>query len=125
MGVTSDWERDIKIERVSDTVQTCMQALLDSRIKAINEIRRQENKVESVCYSLGEYHFAMLEHRQAVNRFIKLNPCFDDMKGGAALLGSLERLESKIYNCTAMLKRYKADLNQDRELSNNQLCVFD
>lgn len=43
-------------------------------------------------------------------KFEKLNPPFQDMKAGAAVVGSIERAERAVNQAQGDLKRYKVDV---------------
>ena len=109
IGNTDDW--DCGIERRNNDVVTVM--LLEwqaQRMKTVNQIRIQDNKLKIIGRTVGIYQEAITECRVAMAKFEKLNPPFQDMKAGAAVVGSIERAERAVNQAQGDLKRYKVDI---------------
>ena len=109
VGNTDDWDCGIE-RRNNDVVNIMMLEWQNQRMKTVNQIRIQDNKLEIIGRTIGIYQEAITECRVAVRKFENLNQQFQDMKAGAAVVGSIERAERVVNQAQGDLKRYKVDI---------------
>ena len=109
IGNTDDWECGIE-RRNNYIVNIMMLEWQERRMETVNQIRIQDNKLTVIGRTLGIYQEAISECHVAIDKFEKLNPQFQDMKGGASLVGSIERAEMAVIQAQGDLKRYKVDI---------------
>ena len=123
LGLSNDWERNAKANQERDISNYLMETWAKSHIHDANAILYLQNKIDSICRVTALYEDSVADCRRALVRFMQLNPGFDDMRGGASVVGSVERSEHAIYTAKGNLKRFHADC-KDRGF-NHQLSVFD
>lgn len=109
IGNTDDWDCGVE-RRNNDVVEIMMLEWQAQRMKTVNQIRIQDNKLKIIGRTLSIYQEAISECRLAIRKFEKLNPLFQDMKAGAAVVGSIERAEMAVNKAQGDLKRYKVDI---------------
>jgi transcriptional regulator with XRE-family HTH domain len=109
IGTTDDWECGIE-RRNNDVISMMMLEWQRQRMTTVNQIRIQENKIKIIGRTIGIFQEAITECRVAIDKFAKLNPLFQDMKAGAAVVGSIQRAEMAVNNAQGDLKRYKVDI---------------
>ena len=109
IGNTDDWECGIE-RRNNDVISIMMNEWQRKRLETVNQIRIQDNKIKIIGRTIGIYQEAISECRIAIDKFKKLNPQFQDMKAGAAVVGSIKRAEMAVDKAQGDLKRYKVDI---------------
>lgn len=114
IGNTDDWDCGIE-RRDNDLVEMMLLEWQAQRMKTVNQIRIQENKLKIIGRTISIYQEAITECSVAMAKFEKLNPQFQDMKAGAAVVGSIERAEMAVNKAQGDLKRYKVDIEYNQK----------
>jgi transcriptional regulator with XRE-family HTH domain len=125
LGISSDWERDARVASNSNAMSYILELWTQQHLNDLNAIRRNENKVKALCKAVDMYSNSVANCRKSLNVFMERNKGFNEMKAGATLVNAVCEIENAVYNATAQLKRYKADVKVDRDLRDRQLGVFD
>jgi hypothetical protein len=89
-------------------------------VKAMTYMQR---KIDIVHHAVELIAPAMDELNKVFTRFLELNPKFDNMKGGASLVGSLNRLGFAVNNAKDSYRRYQVEA-RSRGFS-GQTSIFD
>lgn len=101
---------NVELSRNNDVVSMMVLEWQSQRLKTVNQIRTQDNKLKTIGRTIAIYQDAITECRVAIDKFAELNPQFQDMKCGAAVVGSIERAEMAVNQAQGDLKRYKVDI---------------
>lgn len=125
LGYSDEWERDARVAGESNAMSHILELWNEQHLSDLSAIRKNENKVKALCGAVESYSNSVMNCRQSLNIFMARNKGFIDMKAGAMLVNAVCGLENAVYNSTAQLKRYKADVKVDRDLRHKQLGVFD
>ncbi len=125
LGSSEEWERDARVAGESNAMSHILELWNVQHLNDLNAIRRNENKVTALCKAVDMYSSSVANCRKSLNVFIEKNRGFDDMKAGATLINSVCDLENAVYNSTAQLKRYRADVKVEKDLRHKQLGVFE
>lgn len=125
LGCSEDWERDARDAQSSNAMGYILETWTEQHLNDLNAIRRNENKVKTLCKAVGMYSQSVNECRKSLNLFMAKNKNFDDLKCGAMLVNAICGAENAVYNANAALKRYKADVDVEKNLRRKQLGVFD
>jgi transcriptional regulator with XRE-family HTH domain len=123
LGLSRDWERNIKIAHGRDITNYLMDTWAKSHMNDVGAINYMQNKISSICKSVTLFFTAITDIRNALTKFRELNPDFDDMRGGASLVSSVDRGEHAIHIVKENLRRYQSDCRA-REFT-HQLNLFD
>ena len=124
-GRSDDFERSADAVQVNDSMHYILDLWMKQHLNDMNAIRKNENKVKTLCKTVNMYSQSVNECRKSLNLFMAKNKQFDDMPCGAMLVNAVCGAENAIYNATAALKRYKADISVEQDMRDKQLRVFD
>jgi transcriptional regulator with XRE-family HTH domain len=122
LGVSKDWDRDVNICHIKGITNLLAEEWGKAHIKDVNAINYLGNKIAIIGQAFDLMWPAMADIRKALIRFIELNPKFNDMRGGASLVGSIDRAELAEHTVKGLLKRFQSDY---RSRNMNQLSLFD
>lgn len=125
LGSSDEWERDARVAGESNAMSHILELWNEQHLKDLNAIRRNENRVNTLCSAVSTYSNSVMHCRKSLNIFMERNKGFDDMKAGATLVNAICGLENAVYNSMAQLKRYKADAMVEKDLRHKQLGVFE
>ncbi len=123
LAESRDWERNVSVCHGRDITNLLMEEWAKSHINDVKAIYYMQKKIMTIYESFNLIEPTIIEIRKALTRFIELNPKFDDMRGGASLVGSIGRAELAVDTVKGYLKRYQSDC-RNRNFS-NQLSLFD
>lgn len=122
LAESRDWERNVSVCHGRDITNLLMEEWAKSHINDVKAIHYMQKKITTIYEAFSLVEPAMVEIRKALTRFIELNPKFDDMRGGASLVGSINRGELAVDTVKGHLRGYQSDC-RSRNIS--QLSLFD
>ncbi len=123
LGESRDWERNVSVCHGRDITNMVMEEWAKQHINDVKAITYMQRKIDIVHHALGLIVPAMDELNKVFTRFLELNPKFDNMKGGASLVGSISRLGFSVNNAKDSFRRYQLDA-RSRGFS-GQASIFD
>lgn len=106
-GVSDDWERDPRLAREREIGTWLRDAMQKTTAAQIAHLMRLQSMIESSETATIEVLTSMEEASKAMNRFRDMNPCYEDLIGGA-------RLEASITRANELAQRAKAQINRVR-----------
>jgi transcriptional regulator with XRE-family HTH domain len=122
LGASKDWDRDVNICHIKGITNLLAEEWAKSHINDVKAMNYMGNKLQVINKAFDLIWPAICDIRKALIRFIELNPKFDDMRGGASLVGSIDRAEFAAHTVKGLLKRFQSDC-RSRNIS--QLSLFD
>lgn len=122
LAESRDWERNVSVCHGRDLTNLLMEEWAKSHINDVKAIHYMQKKITTIYESFNLIEPAITEIRKALARFQELNPKFDDMRGGASLVGSVNKAELAVDTVKGHIRRYQSDC---RRRNINQLSLFD
>lgn len=113
-GTTDDFELDARkcIER--DTAQWVFDAMEEMHLRSMDALKKLNNKT----YEIDGFITRMLEASDELNlafeRFMQINPCFDDMRGGSRVLRAVERIKEDSRASARKMSMFRKELSNAR-----------
>ena len=118
-GCSDDWEAGSRMTQERETSAWLFDTWEKARRRDMETLRKLHNKVEAMEEAIATMLAASDETGAALDRFIELNPEFEDMKAGSRLTGSIGRAADAAKNAKARMTRFRlecsiaaADTNQ-------------
>lgn len=112
LGITDEWERDPHIasqKKIEGWLLAQWNVSKSNELAAVGRISKKidciENSIKSLVPSTKKCHASLLD-------FIRLNPRFEYMKGGACLQNSILEADRKATEVGMSLRRYNQDTTQ-------------
>jgi len=105
-GISSDWERDPVVSQQRQIGQWLFEHWERAKQVEVNAIRVLFNKLSVIEKAVSRAVNRGNENIEALNRFIELNPDFDNMRGGAKLLRLMQETAEEAVGISNELKRY-------------------
>lgn len=118
-GCSDDWEAGSRMTQERETSAWLFDTWEKARRRDMETLRKLHNKVEAMEEAIATMLAASDDTGAALERFIELNPEFEDMKAGSRLTGSIGRAADAAKNAKARMTRFRlecsiaaADTNQ-------------
>ncbi len=118
-GCSDYWEAGSRMTQERETSAWLFDTWEKARRRDMETLRKLHNKVEAMEEAIATMLAASDETGAALERFIELNPEFEDMKAGSRLTGSIGRAADAAKNAKARMTRFRlecsiaaADTNQ-------------
>jgi transcriptional regulator with XRE-family HTH domain len=124
LGLSDDWERDSRVAQCRDVSKFLMSAWEQARQKDLNAMRILNAKLDAICRAMAVYDESSTECRRAIARFAELNPEFEDMRGGAMIVGSMDRACGAVAHAQTLLKRVRLDAALWGDANSLQVLLF-
>lgn len=106
-GQTTDWEFSADARRERNVLAFIETHTFNQDKYTQKVIARMDNRLRTLEATVGVLPLAVKEISDTLIRFRELNPCFDDMKMGAALVNRIEDAETKAHQASCELVRFK------------------
>lgn len=123
MGVSEDWEIDAKHTIDREVSQWVGEAWEEARRRDLEVLVWLKHRVDAVSQTIPAICSASLRAQAAFERFLELNPDFEDMRGGNRLLMALGGVADSVSVAESSLKRYRVD-TAALAGSSSQLSLF-
>lgn len=123
MGISEDWEIDAKHTIDHEKSQWVGEAWELARRRDLEVLVWLKHRVDAVNTDIPAMTSASLRMKAAFERFVELNPDFEDMKGGNRLAIALDQLRESSEAADRSLKQYKRDIAISAKTS-KQLGLF-
>jgi len=112
-----EWERAPEVRLERETSHWAHDVSLSIFSKWATEQLRQQKRQDALSVSTVELLKAVTEIHEALNRFVELNPEFDDMRAGSKLLYWVENAAQKAEQAERDLKRCRVLPMQNEALA--------
>jgi transcriptional regulator with XRE-family HTH domain len=109
-GLSADWERDPAVCRERQMARWLHEHLQQARTRDALAFAELRNKVDAVSAIIPKLADGAENAKAAYERFQDVNPCYDDLIGGARLLASINALDEAGRQARMALKRLHVDL---------------
>jgi len=106
-GVADDWERDPRLAREREIGTWLRDAMEKTTAAQINHLVRLQTMIDTSETATIEVLNSMEEANAAMDRFRDMNPCYEDLIGGA-------KLEAAINRAGELARRARAQVNRVR-----------
>ena len=123
MGISEDWQIDTKHTIDHEKSQWINEAWELARRRDLEVLVWLKQRVDAVNTDIPAMTSASLRLQAAFERFVELNPDFEDMKGGNRLAIALDQLHELSEAADRSLKQYKRDIAISAKTS-KQLGLF-
>ena len=123
MGISEDWEIDAKHTIDHEKSQWINEAWELARRRDLEVLVWLKQRVDAVNTDIPAMVSTSLRQQAAFERFVELNPDFEDMKGGNRLAIALDQLHESSEAADRSLKQYKRDIAISAKTS-KQLGLF-
>lgn len=114
-GVSDDWDTGTRMTQERAVSRWLFREFDAGRREQMEELRRIHNRIEL----LGGVIRRIAEHSELVGsafiRFRELNPEFEDARGGANVVSSIERLSNSSESASRALRRFHLDIGQTED----------
>ncbi len=109
-GISDDWELSARACMERDVSKWVFNVWEAARRRDMEVMRRLQNRVDFIRDSIGLMGASSDELRSALERFIELNPEFEDeMRGGSRLVAAVKKVEDVTGNAKCKLKKLKEE----------------
>lgn len=108
-GVSDDWETGARMSQERDVSQWVFDAWEKARQRDMEVLKKLHNKVDAMGGSIADMLEAAENADAAMRRFAEVNPEFEDMRVGARLLSSIERVSDSAKNAKAKMTRFRCE----------------
>lgn len=108
-GATDDWEVSARMTQERQVSAWLFDAWEVARRRDMDTLHSFHNRVEAVEETIGLMSASIMEAHAALQRFIELNPHFEDQKGGNRLLHSIEKSKDAAEISKGKMKRFRLD----------------
>ncbi len=108
-GITDDWESGSRMTQERQTSAWLFDTWDKARRRDMEALRKLHDKVAAIEEAIAQMVVATGEAGTALERFVELNPAFEDMKAGSRLTGAIERSVDAANNAKAKMKRFRID----------------
>lgn len=109
-GVSDDWDTGARMTQERAVSRWLFMEFDSARCEQMEELRRIHNRIEL----LGGVIRRIKEHSELVSsafiRFRELNPEFEDARGGANVVSSIERLSNSSESASRALRRFHMEI---------------
>lgn len=109
-GASDDWERDPGIARERHMARWLHEHLEQARTRDALAFAQLQNKVDSVSSLIPKLANAGEQALSSFSRLLDMNPCYEDLIGGAKLQAALEALDEAGRKAKLALKRLHVEL---------------
>lgn len=123
MGISEDWQIDTKHTIDHEKSQWINEAWELARRRDLEVLVWLKQRVDVVNEGIPAITSSSLRLQAAFERFVELNPDFEDMKGGNRLAIALDQLHESSEASESSLKQYKRDIAISAKTS-KQLGLF-
>lgn len=123
MGISEDWQIDTKHTIDHEKSQWINEAWELARRRDLEVLVWLKQRVDVVNEGMPAITSSSLRLQAAFERFVELNPDFEDMKGGNRLAIALDQLHESSEAADRSLKQYKRDIAISAKTS-KQLGLF-
>lgn len=124
MGVSDDWEEDVRGSVEREASRWIGEAWEAMRRRDIEVMAMLKKRVDFVAETIPDLASCALRTQAALERFIELNPQFEEMMGSNTLSISLEKMQESARVADSNLKRFKVE-SQALTGSARQLGLFE
>lgn len=124
MGVSDDWEEDVRGSVEREASRWIGEAWEAMRRRDIEVMAMLKKRVDFVAETIPDLASCALRTQAALERFIELNPQFEEMMGSNTLSISLEKMQESVRVADSNLKRFKVE-SQALTGSARQLGLFE
>jgi len=108
-GVSDDWETGARMSQERNVSQWVFDAWESARQRDMEVLKKLHNKVDAMSSSIADMLEAAENADAAMRRFVEVNPEFEDMRAGARLLSSIERVSDSAKNSKAKMTRFRGE----------------
>lgn len=108
-GASDDWEIGSRMSQERDVSQWVFDAWEKARQRDMDVLKRLHNKVDAMAAAIAETMESAENADAAMRRFAEVNPEFQDMRAGARLLSSIERVSDSAKNAKAKMTRFRCE----------------
>lgn len=108
-GVSDDWETGARMSQERDVSQWVFDTWEKARQRDMEVLKKLHNKVDAMGGAIADMLAAAENADAAMLRFAEVNPEFEDMRVGARLLSSIERVSDSAKNAKAKMTRFRCE----------------
>lgn len=108
-GVTDDWEVGARMTQEREISSWLWEAMEKARLRDMATLKKLHDRLEAMGDSVGAMLTAGEDVGTAMTRFMELNPIFEEMPGGARLLGAIERSSASAKGAQAKMARFRVE----------------
>jgi len=108
-GVTDDWEVGARMTQEREISSWLWEAMEKARLRDMATLKKLHDRLEAMGDSVGAMLTAGEDVGAAMTRFMELNPIFEEMPGGARLLGAIERSSASAKGAQAKMARFRVE----------------
>lgn len=108
-GMTDDWEKGARMTQEREVSAWLFDAMENARLRDMEVLKKLHDRVEVMGKTVAVIAPATSEVSEALNRFVALNPKFQDMRGGATLLKQVDRAAAAAAEAQAKMARFRVE----------------
>lgn len=109
-GASDDWEVGARMTQERRVSTWLFREFDRARLEQMEMLRRLHERIECIGQIVATVSAAHYETGAALERFIELNPVFEDMKAGSRLAGAIERASKTADAARLAFRRFHLDL---------------
>lgn len=91
-GESSDWEMSAQAVTERETQKWLFEAWEQARREDMDKVRRLQDRIDAVTAFMKNFFESAVDLEIAMEKFIELNPQFNDMKGSNSLLTKVDKI---------------------------------
>ena len=108
-GVNDDWETGARMTQEREVSAWLWEAMEKARLRDVATLKKLHDKLEAMGGATAMMLETTGDASAALNRFIELNPEFEDMPGGARLMSSVGRANGAAKGVKVKLERFRME----------------
>ncbi|MDD5033281.1 MAG: hypothetical protein PHE55_00870 [Methylococcaceae bacterium] len=101
-----DWELCLEARRERDVYVSLVRQHMEGLAETVNESRKLHNKISACVLAVETLPAGVESIKVALDRFMELNPEFQDMAAGSPLLSSVERAQLAAQVAMSAMRRF-------------------
>jgi len=110
-GCSDDFETSSRMYIERETAQWMFQAWETARKRDMQIVHGLINRIENIGQATVQLHASGGQLQTAMQRFIELNPEFENMRGGARMLAAVNTIHDQTHTTCNQLSRFKLQCN--------------
>lgn len=122
-GACDDWESGSRMNQERELSSWMLDALEKARVRDVQILLGLHNRFDAICSFVGPLVEATRYAKSALETLRQINKSFDDMRGGARVVSSIEKLDELGTAADAKVKRFRLECKL-AATDNNQLSLI-
>lgn len=108
-GVSDDWEAGVRKTQEREVSSWLFDAWEKARRRDVEVLRKLHDRLEAMNGAIAQMVGAAEYGAEAMESFRRINPGFDNERGGARLLSAIGRISDSATAANAKMKRFRVD----------------